>query len=109
MFRIEEYTGTDGRSPYAGWFERLNARAATRVTTNLIRMEQGNLSSVKGVGEGIFESRIDFGPGCRIYFGRDGEALIILLGGGIKSRQQRDIETARARWREYKRRKRQES
>ena len=68
-------------------------------------MEQGNLSSVKGVGEGIFERRIDFGPGYRIYFGRDGDALIILLGGGTKKRQQQDIAAARALWREYKRRK----
>ena len=109
MFRIEEYIDTEGRSPYARWFNRLNARAAAKVTTNLIRMEQGNLSSIKGVGEGIFESRIDFGPGYRVYFGREGETLLILLGGGTKKRQQHDIETARARWREYRRRKRQES
>ena len=68
----------------------------------------GNLSNAKGVGGGVLEYRIDFGPGYRIYFGRDGDALIILLGGGTKVRQQRDIETAVALWREYKRRKRQE-
>ena len=109
MFGIGEYTDTEGRSPYARWFDRLNARAAAKVTTNLIRIEQGNMSSVKGAGEGIFESRIDFGPGYRIYFGREGSVLIILLGGGTKKRQQHDFETARARWREYRRRKRQES
>ncbi len=67
----------------------------------------GNLSNVKGVGGGVLEYRIDFGPGYRIYFGRDGDALIILLGGGTKVRQQRDIETAVALWREYGQRKRQ--
>ena len=68
----------------------------------------GNLSNVKGVGGGVLEYRIDFGPGYRVYFVRDGDALIILLGGGTKVRQQRDIETAMAFWREYRRSKRQE-
>jgi putative addiction module killer protein len=71
-------------------------------------MEQGNFSTTKGIGEGILECRIDFGPGYRIYFGRDGDALVILLGGGTKKRQQKDIETAKKLWKEYKRRKRQE-
>ena len=66
----------------------------------------GNLSNAKGVGGGVLEYRIDFGPGYRIYFGQDGDALIILLGGGTKVRQQRDIEGAVALWREYRRRKR---
>jgi putative addiction module killer protein len=65
-------------------------------------MEQGN---VKGVGAGVLEYRIDFGPGYRVYFGRDGVNLVILLAGGTKRRQQRDIETAQARWTDYKRRK----
>ena len=68
----------------------------------------GNLSGIKGVGGGVFEHRIDFGPGYRIYFGKDGDALVILLGGGTKRRQRQDVETARGRWRDYKRRKRQE-
>ena len=68
-------------------------------------MEQGNLSNVKSIGEGVLEYRIDFGPGYRVYFGRDGEVLVILLTGGTKKRQQRDIEAARARWADYKQRK----
>ena len=71
-------------------------------------MEQGNFSNTKGVGAGVFECRIDFGPGYRVYFGKDGDTLIILLGGGTKERQQKDIEDARTIWKEYKRRKRQE-
>ena len=59
--------------------------------------EQGNLSNVKGVGEGVLEYRIDFGPGYRVYFGRDGEMLVILLTGGTKKRQQRDIAAARTK------------
>ena len=108
MIEIREYIDTEGRSPYARWFNRLNAPAAAKVATALVRMEQGNLSSVKGVGSGVFESRIDFGPGYRVYFGKDGNALIILLGGGTKKRQRQDIETAKDLWRDYKRRKQQE-
>lgn len=75
----------------------------------MVRMEQGNLSNIKGAGAGVFECRIEFGPGYRVYFGKGGETLIILLGGGTKRRQQQDIETARGLWREYKRRKRRET
>ena len=75
----------------------------------MVRIEQGNLSNAKGVGEGVLEYRIDFGPGYRVYFGKDGQALVILLAGGTKTRQQRDIEAAQAHWADYKRRKRQET
>src|SRR5215471_14997480 len=105
MIDVREYNDRDGRSPYAGWFNRLNAQAAAKVTTAVTRFGQGNFSNVKGVGSGVFECRIDFGPGYRVYFGKDGERLVILLGGGTKKRQQRDIETAVAHWQDYKRRK----
>jgi putative addiction module killer protein len=65
----------------------------------------GNFSNVKGVGSGLFEYKIDFGPGYRVYFGKDGDRLVILLGGGAKKRQQHDISAALAHWLEYKRRK----
>jgi len=97
-----------GRSSYAKWFDRLNARAAAKVATALVRIEQGNLSNAKGVGAGVFECRVDFGPGYRIYFGKDGDTLIILLGGGTKKRQQKDVNAAQILWREYKQRKRRE-
>ena len=61
------------------------------MTTGLERIADGNLSNVKPVGSGVLEYRIDFGPGYRIYFGRDGERLVILLAGGTKKRQQEDI------------------
>ncbi len=70
-------------------------------------MEQGNLSTAKAVGTGVSELRLDFGPGYRVYFAKDGETLVILLGGGTKRRQQADIATAHALWAEYKRRKRE--
>jgi putative addiction module killer protein len=74
----------------------------------ITRIGLGNLSNAKGVGAGVQEYRIDFGPGYRIYFGGDGESLVILLAGGTKKRQQADIVTAQRRWVDYKTRKRKE-
>lgn len=108
MPEVREYVGQDGRSDYADWFNDLDAQAAAKVTTAVTRMSQGNLSNVRGVGDGVFEYAIDWGPGYRIYFGKDGEQLIILLGGGTKKRQQSDIEVAKGLWTEYKERKRQQ-
>jgi putative addiction module killer protein len=70
-----------GIERFARWFESLDAGAASRITIALSRLEQGNFSRVKGVGSGVFECTIDFGPGFRVYFGKDGEELVILLGG----------------------------
>jgi putative addiction module killer protein len=72
----------------------------------LDRLERGNFSAVKGIGAGLFELRMDFGPGYRIYLGKDGEELVILLGGGSKQRQQNDIEAAHLLWQLYKQSKR---
>lgn len=79
--------------------------AAARVTVAVTRLGRGAVSNVKGVGDGVFEYRIDAGPGYRICFGRDGDRLVILVGGGTKRRQDRDIEAARMRWESYKARK----
>lgn len=102
---IKEYLTTGEKSPFAEWFDGLDAQAAVKVRTYVIRMGNGNLSQVKGVGEGVFECRIDYGPGYQVYFGKDGERIIILLGGGTKKRQQQDIENAKRLWKEYKQRK----
>jgi putative addiction module killer protein len=105
---ILEYLEPNGLSRYADWFDGLSPPAAAKVTIALTRLAQGNFSNAKGVGSGVYEYRIDFGPGYRIYFGKDGEGLILLLGGGTKKRQQRDIAGALSRWQDYKRRKKQE-
>src|SRR5208337_30776 len=105
MIDVREYLDTTGRSPYAVWFDSLNAEAAAKVATALTRISLGNFSNVEGVGSGVFEYKLDFGPGYRIYFGKDGETLVILLGGGTKRRQQHDINAALANWQDYKRRK----
>ena len=108
--RIEaqEYRTDEGVSPFANWFATLNVHAALKVRTAIARMEIGNLSNAKSVGAGVFECRIDFGPGYRVYFGKDGHRLVILLGGGTKKRQHKDIDVARGFWTNYKVRRRRE-
>ena len=101
---VREYLAEDGRSPFARWFNKLDARAAVRVTIALNRMEQGNLSNSKSLG-GIFEYKLIYGPGYRIYYGRDGDLLILLLGGGTKKTQSKDILSAKQCWIDYKKRK----
>jgi putative addiction module killer protein len=101
---VLEYVREDGSNPFKSWFESLNAPAAVKVTAAIARMELGNLSSVKWFS-GIGEYRIDFGPGYRLYLGKDGGNLIILLGGGTKQRQQKDIARAMTMWSECKERK----
>jgi len=105
--RIEEYLTEEGKSPFEAWFLKLNARAAAKMTTALARLENGNTSNVKALSYGINEYKINFGPGYRIYLGYDGTTLVILLAGGIKKRQQTDIATAKDRWKDYKKRKKE--
>jgi|SRR5580698_5591586 putative addiction module killer protein len=108
MVDIRQYLAQDGRNLFSKWFDRLNSEAARKVTTALYRIGLGNFSNVKGVGAGVFECRVDFGPGYRVYFGKDGEQIVILLCGGTKQRQQNDIAQAKEYWLEYKRQKRSE-
>jgi putative addiction module killer protein len=105
MIEVREFLDTRGRSPYAAWFDSLNAEAAAKVATAVTRLSLGNFSNVESVGSGVFEYKLDFGPGYRIYFGKDGDTMVILLGGGTKKRQARDISAALANWQDYKRRK----
>lgn len=102
---IHEFLDASGRSPFARWFEDLNAVAAARVTIALTRLSQGNFSNVEGVGAGVYELKIYFGPGYRVYFGKDGERIVILLLGSAKKRQSAVIAAAQAAWAEYKFRK----
>ena len=100
MVELLEYTTAAGISPFTRWREKLDPTTRARVTVAVLRLELGNFSAAKGVGSGVFELRLDFGPGYRVYFGKDGEQLVILLGGGTKKRQQADIEAAQALWQE---------
>jgi putative addiction module killer protein len=108
VLEVREYIDTAGRSPFSKWLRALNVRAAAKMATALERIADGNLSNAKTVGGGVVEFKVDFGPGYRIYFGRDGDRLVILLAGGTKKRQQEDIRRAKAYWEDYQRRKTQE-
>jgi putative addiction module killer protein len=102
---IVEYETAGARSPFGQWFAKLDPVAAAKVVVAISRMAQGNPGNVRSLGEGISECRIDTGPGYRVYFGRDGAILMVLLAGGTKARQQRDIDTARKYWKDYKQRR----
>ena len=102
---VVEYLREEGSSPYREWFDDLSSQAAAKVATATLRLEMGNTSSVKWLGP-IGEYRIDWGPGYRIYLAKDGDTLIVLLGGGTKRGQQTDIERAKALWANYKARRR---
>ena len=108
MIVIEEYIDLEGNSPFQKWFIRLDVQAAAKITTALTRIELGNLSNTKSVGQGVYEIKLRYGPGYRVYFGKQGTQLIILLGGGTKQRQSNDIHSAQALWNDYKQRKREE-
>jgi putative addiction module killer protein len=107
MISVREYVDERGRSPYAVWFDSLDQHAAIKVSVAIERLALGHTSAIKPVGEGVSEYRIDFGLGYRIYFGREGEQLVILIGGGTKKRQQSDIAAAKAVWKRYKQRKKE--
>ncbi len=109
MIELREYVDDSGDSPFKKWFDSLNSIAAAKVTVALSRIEQGNFSNSKSVGSGVLEFRLDFGPGYRIYFGKEGERLVILVGGGAKKRQRHDVLLAHERWAAYKLRKKLET
>ena len=103
-YRVEEYVRGDGSTPFRQWFDSLDSAAAAKVAVATVRLRQGNTSRVKWFG-GIGEYRIDWGPGYRVYLATDGDALIILYGGGTKQTQPKDIERALALHAEFKARK----
>jgi putative addiction module killer protein len=97
MVDVREYNDRDGRSPYAAWFNHLNAQAAAKVTTSLTRLVQGNFSNVKASVPGCSSAASISDRIPRLFWQRR-ERLVLLLGGGTKKRQQQDIETALVRW-----------
>jgi putative addiction module killer protein len=106
MPTLREYLDDQDRSPFGRWLDSLGAPAALKVRTALARLEDGNTSALKSVGNGVHEVRINFGPGYRVYLGVDGAELVILLGGSAKARQSMAIADAKKRWDDYTRRKR---
>lgn len=92
----------NGQVPFDHWFDSLaDERTRAVVTSRITRLRSGNLGDHKSLGGGVFELRIDFGPGLRVYFGRRGREVIVLLGGGDKSTQAKDIKSAQRLWKEF--------
>ena len=103
MIKVLRYLSPEGRDLFGDWFEGLADRSAkVAVARRINRIEGGNFGDHKPVGEGVFELRIDLGPGYRVYYGRHGETVVLLLLGGDKRRQDADIERAKACWRDWK-------
>ena len=102
MIELREYVDANGRGHFSRWRLKLDLSVRARIDQAVLRLADGNLSNVKPEGEGVSALRIDFGPGYRIYFGQDGDRLILLLAGGTKRRQQEDILLARRLWAAYK-------
>ena len=101
-FEIKEYNDESGCSPFGDWRASLDAVTRARIEKYIRRLEFGNFGAAKVLQEGVSELKLDFGPGYRVYFGRDGKTIIILLGGGSKRRQSADIAAAIERWTRYK-------
>jgi putative addiction module killer protein len=99
--QVKEYVTPDGKSLYREWLNSLDAQVKARIQARIFRFELGNLGDHKSVGKGVWEARIQFGPGYRVYFGKDEGRIILLLFGGDKSTQSRDIKKAQTYWETY--------
>lgn len=100
---IVVFRAKDGGVPFEVWLDDLaDKRAVARVLARLARVRQGNLGDWKPVGDGVSELRVDYGPGYRVYFGQKGRIWVVLLCGGDKRTQERDIRLAKQYWQEYK-------
>jgi putative addiction module killer protein len=107
-FLLRYYQTVSGTAPLVDWLQGLQDRQArTRIEARLARVATGNLGDVKPVGEGVMELRIDWGPGYRVYFSRSGQVIVLLLCGGDKRTQQKDIQRAKDYFKDYQARVRQ--
>lgn len=102
---LQIYVTEDGRVPFSDWLTSLrDLKARSKIRVRLDRVSLGNLGDCHGVGDGVQELRIDYGPGYRVYFGQEGATIMLLLCGGDKSTQAKDLEQAKRYWNEYRRR-----
>lgn len=104
-YEIELYTLPDGEIPFSAWLSKLDKRNQARIVKRIARLEEGNFGDFKTVGDGVFELRFFFGSGYRVYYGLDGETLVLLLTGGDKKTQNKDIKIAKQYWQEYQKEK----
>ncbi len=100
-FEVREYVTAEGRCPFREWTRRLPTAIRARIAARVARFEAGNLGDSKALGAGLWEARLMFGPGYRLYFGIEEGRLLILLVGGDKGTQSRDIAKARGYWRDF--------
>jgi putative addiction module killer protein len=101
--QLQEYITRTGRNPFNEWLKRITDKTTrARIRTRLSRLRLGNFGDCRGVGEGVSELRLDFGPGYRVYYGLVGDMIVLLLGGGDKRSQDRDIRDAQRHWQEFK-------
>ena len=106
MIRVVQYVSRDGKNHFGEWLRGQTSRIRARVQSRIDRVMVGNFGDHRGLGQGVSELRIHTGPGYRVYYGRDGNDLVIVLAGGTKRRQAGDIARAQTLWREYKQEKR---
>jgi putative addiction module killer protein len=100
-YQVLEFLTAGSRSPYREWLDGLDMTVRARIQARILRFETGNLGDHRAVGDGVCESRVDFGPGYRVYFGFEREQVVVLLGGGDKRTQKRDIRSAKGNWKNY--------
>lgn len=104
--KIVEYVTPDGKNPFRKWMDSLRDRARVKVDLRLDRAAVGNFGDTRSVGDGVHELRIKYGPGYRIYFANDGEKIVLLLTGGDKRTQDKDIKQSKIYWMDYKKERR---
>lgn len=102
MYEIDIYKTANGKEPYIEWLESLDRSVRARIKARFTRIQETkNLGIYEPVGDGVFEFKFDFGPGYRVYFGFNADVFLILLFGGNKKGQQRDIEKSKEYWRDH--------
>ena len=106
MVELRKFQTEPGGIPFDAWMARIDLHARIRIARRLDRVTRGNFGDHKRLSHGVSELRIDYGPGYRVYYGQDGQHLVILLGGGTKKRQSAAIQQAQTYWNHYKREKR---
>lgn len=98
---VEFYEDRRGRFPFVEWLESLDMKTQARIRHRLTRVEEGNLGDCFPVGEGVLELRFFFGPGYRVYFGEAGKSLVLVILGGDKKSQGKNIQKAKEHWKNY--------
>lgn len=104
--KVVRYIASDGSDEFGTWLQKQTPEVRARIQTRIDRVELGNFGDYKSVGGGVFELRVHHGSGYRVYYGRDGHLLVVLLAAGTKKQQARDIERAIANWTAYRQEKR---